>query len=77
VRRTGQTQTLKQIGRALVTTFDVAELADVLARDLPALGIECCYLSLYENPQETIERSRLVLAYDETGRMALTPDEIT
>jgi signal transduction histidine kinase/DNA-binding LacI/PurR family transcriptional regulator/AraC-like DNA-binding protein/DNA-binding response OmpR family regulator len=75
VRRTGQTQALQQISRALVTTFDVAELADVLARDLPALGIKCCYLSLYENPREPIEHSRLVLAYDGTGRIALAPDE--
>jgi signal transduction histidine kinase/DNA-binding LacI/PurR family transcriptional regulator/AraC-like DNA-binding protein/DNA-binding response OmpR family regulator len=75
VRRTRQTQTLQQISRALVTTFDVAELADVLARGLPELGIECCYLSLYESPQKPTERARLILAYDGTGRIALTPNE--
>ncbi len=73
--RTRQTQNLRQISRALVTTFDVAELADVLARDLPELGIECCYLALYEDPDNPTAHSRLILAYDEQGRIELTPDE--
>jgi hypothetical protein len=58
VQRTRQTQTLRQISRALVTTFDVAELADVLARDLPDLGIECCYLALLASGRETDRSTR-------------------
>jgi signal transduction histidine kinase/DNA-binding LacI/PurR family transcriptional regulator/AraC-like DNA-binding protein/DNA-binding response OmpR family regulator len=71
VQRTRQIQTLRQISQALVTTFDIAELAEVLARDLPRLGIECCYLSLYENPQEPSAGARLILAYDAHGRVEL------
>jgi signal transduction histidine kinase/AraC-like DNA-binding protein len=71
VRRASQTQTLRQISRALVTTFDVAELADVVAQDLPKLGIEYCSLSLYEDPQKPAERSRLILVYDRRGRIEL------
>jgi signal transduction histidine kinase/DNA-binding LacI/PurR family transcriptional regulator/AraC-like DNA-binding protein/DNA-binding response OmpR family regulator len=77
VQRTRQTQTLRQISRALVTTFDVKELANVLAQDLPRLGIERCYLSLYENPQKPTERSRLILAFDEHGRVEPKADEQT
>ena len=69
--RTRQTQTLRQISQSLVATFDVAELTSVLARDLPKLGIKCCYLSLYDNPEEPTATSSLVLAYDENGRFEL------
>ncbi|MBN1812401.1 MAG: substrate-binding domain-containing protein, partial [Anaerolineae bacterium] len=75
VQGTHQTQTLRQISRELVTTFDVAELADVLARELPQLGIERFYLALYENPQKPTEQSQLILAYDERGRIELQENE--
>jgi len=75
VERTQQTQTLRQISRALVTTFDVSELASVLAQDLPKLGIERCYLSLYDSPLEPTLRSRLIMACDERGRIQYEGDE--
>lgn len=74
VTKTRQDQPLRQISRALVTTFDVTEVADVLARDLPGLGIECCYLSLYEDPQNPTASSRLILGCDEQGRIDLESD---
>ncbi|NJN54139.1 MAG: LacI family transcriptional regulator [Anaerolineae bacterium] len=48
-----QNHLLRDIGQALITTFDVDRLADVLAERLPDLGIESCYLALYE-PQKTL-----------------------
>ena len=69
-----QSEALREIGQALITTFDVARLADVLAERLPALGIASCYLSLYENPALSLEQSRLILAYTEQGRAELEPD---
>jgi signal transduction histidine kinase/DNA-binding LacI/PurR family transcriptional regulator/AraC-like DNA-binding protein len=68
-----QSEMLREIGQALITTFDVDRLADVLAERLPALGIASCYLALYKNPRSSLERSRLVLAYTEQGRAALEP----
>jgi DNA-binding LacI/PurR family transcriptional regulator/anti-anti-sigma regulatory factor/putative methionine-R-sulfoxide reductase with GAF domain len=62
-------QVEREIGTALITTFDLNDLADVLADRLPALGIPACYLSLYETaqpyqyPQPAPEWSRLLLAY--------------
>lgn len=64
-----QTRALRDIGQALITTFDVDKLADVLAERLPDLGIESCYLALYENPTDSLEAARLVLAFRE-GRRA-------
>lgn len=68
-----QSETLREIGQALITTFDVDRLADVLAERLPALGIASCYLALYASPRSSLEHSRLVLAYTEQGRVALEP----
>ncbi|HEU5101256.1 MAG TPA: substrate-binding domain-containing protein, partial [Roseiflexaceae bacterium] len=63
----------RRLGQALITTFDVAKLMDVVARELPLLGIQRCYLALYENPQAPTEQARLILGYDEQGRGALPP----
>lgn len=80
VERAGLTRTVQAqqvanrlytLGQTLITTFDVAGLMDVLARELPRLGIPACYLSLYEDPQTPTGWARLMLAYDEQGRIAL------
>jgi DNA-binding LacI/PurR family transcriptional regulator/GAF domain-containing protein len=69
-----QTDTLHEVGRALVTSTTIAELADVLARELPRLDIPSCYLSLYEDPESPTESSRLILAYDKGQRFELEAD---
>jgi PAS domain S-box-containing protein len=74
-----QANRLRDIETALITTFDIGELMDMLAESLPRLGIPSCYLALYENPrpyqypQPAPEWSRLMLAYDERGRIELEP----
>jgi signal transduction histidine kinase/DNA-binding LacI/PurR family transcriptional regulator len=61
---------LSQISSALNRTFPLAELTDVIAEELPRAGVGACYLSLYEEGQEMPpEWSRLMLAYDENGRI--------
>ncbi len=73
-------RTLREIGGALITTFDMAELMSTLADGLPRLGIPSAYLSLYEDPQPYTypqpapAESRLMMAYDEGGRTALPAD---
>ncbi|MFZ6027777.1 MAG: response regulator [Chloroflexota bacterium] len=62
---------LRQIGEALITTFNVDGLMDILAQQLPHLGILQCYLSLYENPQTPTGGARLIMAFNEQGRVAL------
>jgi DNA-binding LacI/PurR family transcriptional regulator/signal transduction histidine kinase len=66
-----QTQMLHEIGQAMVTTSGVEELMDLAARELPRLGIPSAYLALYEDPGAPADWSRLVLAYDADGRVAL------
>jgi GAF domain-containing protein len=64
-----QAATLQEISQTVRTSFDMAELLDVLARDLPRMGIPSGYLSLYEGN----DVSRLMLAYDERARAELEP----
>jgi serine phosphatase RsbU (regulator of sigma subunit)/DNA-binding LacI/PurR family transcriptional regulator len=73
------TAIVNDIGQALMITFDVEDLMDVLAQELPRLNIPGCYLALYEDPQPysypqpVPPWSRLILAYNEQGRMPLEP----
>jgi anti-anti-sigma regulatory factor len=80
--RAGRRATLlREIGQALLTVPSVTELADEAAHELPRLGIPSCYLSLYERQEQSpeivegihLEQSRLILAYDENGRVELEP----
>lgn len=70
-------QLMQELGRALISCVDLAEITDILAARLPQLGIRRCYLALYENPpafeypQRAPEWSRLHLAYTETERLDL------
>jgi DNA-binding LacI/PurR family transcriptional regulator len=66
-----QADVLREINQALIITFDVPELMNILAQELPRLGIPGCYLALYENPDAPTECSRLILAYNQQGRMVL------
>ena len=70
---------LQGVGQALITTFDVAQLMEVIAQQLPHLGIKSCYIALYEVHADLVieaeaalpEWSRLILAYNETDRVEL------
>jgi len=71
---------IRVIEQSLITTLDVTKLMDVLANSLPSLGISGCYLSLYEDPiqyhypDNAPGWSRLILAYNQAGRIVLDPD---
>jgi PAS domain S-box-containing protein len=67
------TETLQRIGAELITTFNVSGLMDILFNDLPKIGIPVGYLALYENPLVPKEWARLLLAYNEKGRIELEP----
>ena len=62
---------LGEISEMLMTTFDLAELMDLIARELPRLGIPSCYVSLYEDPKAPTAGARLILGYDGTERVQL------
>ncbi len=62
---------LRRINHGLTMTTSVPALMDVLAEELPQLGIADCQLALYEDASQPTQGCRLVLAFDETGRVDL------
>ncbi|MEJ5309535.1 MAG: substrate-binding domain-containing protein [Anaerolineae bacterium] len=63
---------LGQIDTTLSTTLHLDELAQALNGLFPRIGVECCFVSLYENENPLAERARLLFAYD-TYRPGGTP----
>jgi len=68
-----QAENLRETNRALLTTFNIHQLGDVLYEHLPGLGIPSAYLVLYENSAEPLGFARLMLAFTEQGRSDLDP----
>lgn len=66
-----QTEILLEISEALITSFDITQLMAEAALQFPRLGIPSCYISLYEGKEMPSQYSRLMLAYDESGRIEL------
>ena len=68
-----QAENLRETNRALLTTFNIHQLGDVLYEHLPGLGIPSAYLVLYETTADPLGFSRLMMAYTEQGRAAIEP----
>jgi signal transduction histidine kinase len=65
-----QAAVLSQIGSTLSSTSEEAALMDAIADGLSRVGVSSCYLSLYDEEQEMPpESSRMILAYEKTGRV--------
>jgi len=68
-----QADHLRETNRALLTTFNIRTLGDVLFENLPGLGIPSGYLVLNETAGDPGRHSLLTLAYTEQGRAAMDP----
>jgi DNA-binding LacI/PurR family transcriptional regulator/signal transduction histidine kinase len=62
---------LHQVGQVLITTFEMEQLMEAVSQQLLPLGIDRCYLALYEDAQAPAEWSRLLLAFEEGIRRPL------
>lgn len=62
----GYIEQLRVIGEQLITTFEMAQLLDLIARELPRLNIPSCYIALYAEAER--QNARLLLAYNAQGR---------
>lgn len=60
---------LAQLGGVFNSTLNVAELLEIIIKELPKLGIPGCYLSLYEDPAHPEKNARLILAFNQSGRL--------
>ncbi|HLO29289.1 MAG TPA: substrate-binding domain-containing protein [Anaerolineales bacterium] len=74
-----QAENLREINRALLTSFDVKQLTDVLVERLPSLGIPSVYFVTYEHPTdaEVPEQARLNLAYTDQKCALIEPGGIS
>jgi DNA-binding LacI/PurR family transcriptional regulator len=67
----------QNFGLKLNSTFDLSEIVELIVKDLPTIDIKECYVALYENPKSyrypdsVPERSTMILAFTERGRIPL------
>ncbi|MGC8875213.1 MAG: GAF domain-containing protein, partial [Chloroflexia bacterium] len=66
-----RTRLLREVSQQLGTTFHLRDLMDILARELPRLGVRRGYVALYEDPQRPAEWARLFMAFGPEGQMQL------
>ena len=68
-----QATLLSQIDNTLSTTLHLQELAQALNGLFPQIGVESCFVSLYEDENPLAEYTRLLFEYD-TYRAGYTPE---
>ena len=64
---------LREISEMLMSCRRLVDVMEVVVLELPRLGVRSFYLSLFENVKQSLEWSRLILAYDANGRIPLKP----
>ena len=69
-----QSELLRSISQALVTTFNLSDLMETIWQLLPRLGIVGCWIFLNELPVSSSQMTRLKLAYNRFGKVDL-PEE--
>jgi len=68
-------QDLREVGAALLTTFDMDALLNVLSWGLPRLNVAAASVALYENPAEPLSGARLIFAADEHAQVETAPEK--
>jgi signal transduction histidine kinase/AraC-like DNA-binding protein len=66
---------LRNLGTQLTTTVDMNDLMATLATELAALGVQRCYLSLYQDPGTSTALARLEMGFNEHGPLPLDMQE--
>ena len=71
-----QTNRLNRIVQTMSTSYDLETLMKLLSLELPGLGIQSCFLSLYDEKGEKPAWSRLILALVGKERLPLNKNGI-
>jgi signal transduction histidine kinase/DNA-binding LacI/PurR family transcriptional regulator/AraC-like DNA-binding protein/ActR/RegA family two-component response regulator len=66
-----QMAVVRSISQALAVTFHLNNLIDVLIHGLKQLGIESCYISLYEGTDRPAEQAKVIMAYSRGQRLKI------
>ena len=64
---------LREISESLMTTFDLTGILDVLSSELARFYVSACYISLFEDPQNPADLSRLIYAWRNGNRIEIAP----
>lgn len=64
-------ESINDFGEKLSGCVDLEKLMDILHKELPQLGINKCYLAIYEDPEQPLTISKLILAFDEEKRFPI------
>jgi HD-GYP domain-containing protein (c-di-GMP phosphodiesterase class II)/DNA-binding LacI/PurR family transcriptional regulator len=67
-------QIISTLREELLFTLDQTQIFNILARNLPNLGIKCCYLMTFKGKNQ--RRVKSVLAYDENGWIYVGDEDI-
>jgi len=80
VRIAHETLAIRALGDELFTSVDLSELLEVIERNFPSLGINCCYLCLssdmQNNDPDANVLSKTILAYNEHGSIDIGEEGI-
>jgi PAS domain S-box-containing protein len=71
---TSETRSIRQLGEQMVTSIEIPDMMSTLVSTLPGLGIDSCYISLYDDNKLPPEWSRLIFGFKENLEIPL-PDE--
>ncbi|MGA2490280.1 MAG: substrate-binding domain-containing protein, partial [Anaerolineales bacterium] len=71
VQLNDQMAVLRAISQTMAVTFHLDNLMEILVRDLKQLGIESCYVALYEGVNRPAEWARVILAFNEAQKLTL------
>ncbi len=66
-----QMAVLHSISQTMAVTFHLENLMEILVRDLTLLGIESCYVAVYEGVNRPADKARLILANRNGHKLAL------
>ncbi|HEQ72020.1 MAG TPA: PAS domain S-box protein, partial [Spirochaetia bacterium] len=59
------------ISERLIGNLEIEDQLAIVRREFPNYGIHQCYISLYEDPEDPLSLSRLILAYDNDKPMPI------
>ena len=71
-----QNERLINIEDKLTNAGSLDELLNVIHKEFPKLEIKSCFLSLFKNPEDPMNLSKLILAYDNYKRINIKKDGI-
>lgn len=60
-----QNETSEQLGEELMASLDYNSQMKSICRGLPLLGMHTCYIALFEDPLNPLDKSRLILGVNE------------